>query len=375
MAAQVSPLLRLRLALGDLAAEPLRTALAVLVLTPLAASWFLLASIAGSLDVLGRTGEERNVVVTEPDVFDVANIALNDGDLATARAAVGDRAESVTPMVLRLVEMDDRVLQLRAADTATWASVHGLRVLEGRLPDPAADEMAITRSVQVATGWQLGDVERVFGTQLTVTAVLQGTGSKVASMWLPLARAERLFDRPGEFQFLVVRVRPDVDGDAVRGALRAAFPGHLVLDESAIQAEATRGVRSLGDLAAVFTVVGIAGLAIGSANATALTLAERGRSVALLRVMGFVPRTVRGLLAARALLVTAASLAVGLALVWPFVATRSTFVLRSFSIDPRLSATTVVVGCVLSLVSAWLGAVIASRRVLRRPPAELMEGT
>ena len=373
MDGRVSPLLRLRLALGDLAAEPLRTAMAVLVLTPIAASWFLLASIAGSLQTLGDFGEERNIVVTEPDVFDVANISLDAADLAAAQAAVGEQAESVTPLVLRLIELDDRVLQLRAAETDTWSQVYGLAVLEGRLPSDDAAEMAITRSVQVATGWEVGDVQRVFGTELTITALLEGSGSKVASLWMPLARAEALFERPGEFQFVVVRLSADADGNEVRAALKDVFPGHLVLDESAIQAETVEGVRSLGDLAEVFIVVGVIGLAVGSANATALTLAERGRSVALLRVMGFAPSTVRGLLATRSLLTTAAALAVGLAVCAPFIATRPSFVLRSFIIETTLSTTTVVVGCALSLGSAWLGAVVASRRVLRQPVGPLLE--
>ncbi len=186
--------------------------MAVLVLTPIAASWFLLASIAGSLQTLGDFGEERNIVVTEPDVFDVANISLDAADLAAAQAAMGEQAESVTPLVLRLIELDDRVLQLRAAETDTWSRVHGLAVLEGRLPSDDADEMAITRSVQVATGWEVGDVQRVFGTELTITALLEGSGSKVASLWVPLARAEALFERPGEFQFVVVRLSADADG-------------------------------------------------------------------------------------------------------------------------------------------------------------------
>lgn len=373
MDGRLSPLVRLRLALGDLAAEPLRTAMAVLVLTPIAASWFLLASIAGSLQTLGEVGEERNIVVTEPDVFDVANISLDASDLATAEAEVGKQAESVTPLVLRLIELDDRVLQLRAADTETWSPVHGLALLEGRLPDDDAAEMAITRSVQVATGWEVGDVQRVFGTELTITALLEGSGSKVASMWMPLARAETLFERPGEFQFVVVRLSSDADGSEVRAALKDVFPGRLVLDESAIQAEAVEGVRSLGDLAEVFIVVGVIGLAVGSANATSLTLAERGRSVALLRVMGFAPSTVRGLLATRSLLTTGAALAVGLAVCAPFIATRPSFVLRSFIIETTLSATTVALGCALSLGSAWLGAVVASRRVLRQPVGPLLE--
>ena len=298
--------MRALLALGDLRAEPLRTLLAVLVLTPMAASWFLLATISGSLDRLGKTGFERNLVVTSTDVFDLSNIRLGATELREATAAVGDDADSVTAAILRVVRMDDRVLQLRAADPATWTPVHDVHLLAGRLPDPAADEIAVTRAVTVATGWKVGDRIRVFGTEFAITAELQGSGSKVAALWLPLTRAEALFDRPGEYQMVIVRLRAGADGDAVRARLRLALPGYLVVDESAIDAQATRGVRSLGDLALVFTAVGIIGLAVGCANATALTLAERARSVGLLRVIGFGPRSVRGVLTMRALFLAAA---------------------------------------------------------------------
>ena len=361
-----------RLAGGDLRAQPWRTMLAVLVLTPLAASWFLLATVARSLAGLGTVGEERNLVITEPDVFDLANVHLDRDDLATAVTAAGADAESVSPLVLRLVEMDERVLQLRAADTATWSPVHGVTLVDGRLPDAAADEMAVTAAVQAATGWQVGDRQRVFGTEMAITAVLRGSGSKVASLWLPLERAERLFERPGEFQFAVVRLRAEADGDAVRARLRAAFPTLLVLDESAIQAEASRGVRSLGDLAALFSAVGVLGLAIGAANTTALTLAERRRSVGLLRMMGFTPAAVRGLLVVRALFLTLAALALGYLVALAAIQARPSFVLRTFTVALALEWWVVVAGVVLSMASAWVGAVLAARRVLRARPAQLV---
>lgn len=372
--AQVPLATRAWLAFGDLRAQPWRAALSVLVLAPLATSWFLLAAVSSALAGLGNAGEARNLVVTEADVFDTANIALGAAHLATAEQAAGADAESVTPLVLRLVELDDRVLQVRAADTTTWATVHGLDLVEGAAPAVGADEIAITAAVQTATGWDLGDQVRVFGTEFTVAAVLRGSGSKVASLWMSLERAERLFERPGEFQFAVVRVRAGVDGDAVAERLRVAFPDLLVLDESAIQAEATRGVRSLSDLATAFIAVGVVGLAVGSANATALALAERRRSVGLLRVMGFSPATVRSLLALRALVLTAFSLVVGLAAAAVFLAARPPFVLRTFTVDPRLEWLPVLLGTALSLLSGWLGAVIASRPALRTAPAQLVVG-
>ena len=146
------------------------------------------------------------------------------------------------------------------------------------------------------------------------------------------------------------------------------------MDESAVQAEATRGVRSLGDLALVFTALGILGLAVGSANATALVVAERRRSLGLLRVVGFSPSAVRALLACRAVLLAAGALFIGLAIAWPVVATRPSFVLRTYTIDPQVSAVTVAIGCVLALGSAYLGAVVAGRRALRSPTRDLLEG-
>ena len=82
----------------------------------------------------------------------------------------------------------------------------------------------------------------------------------------------------------------------------------------------------------------------------------------------------RSMLKAMALTaVAAAALAVGLAFAWPLVESRPSFVLRSYTIDPDVSLATVALGCVLSLGSAYAGAVVAARRALRSPTRELLE--
>jgi hypothetical protein len=361
----LGPALRLRLAAADLVAEPLRTVLAVIVLAPMAASWFLLASVATSLDGIGRAGEERNLLITQPEVFDFANLSVGEREIGIAESAAGDDAESVTPLIVRVVKVGDRLLQLRAAATDTWATVDGLLLIDGAVPRAGADEMAVTEAVQAATHWRIGQQVRVFGSALTITGILRGSGSKVASMWVTLERAERLFERPGEFQFVVVRLAAGVDGDAVHQRLRTALPDHVVLDESALQAEATRGLRSLGQVVRVLTVVGMLGLAIGSANATALTLVERRRSIAVLRVLGLPARSILGLLRTRAMLTAGAAIGLGLAVAWPMVANRSTFLLRSFTVHAQVSWFEIATGSCLSLLSAWVGATFSARRVLR----------
>ena len=63
-----------------------------------------------------------------------------------------------------------------------------------------------------------------------------------------------------------------------------------------------------------------------------------------------------------------------LAIAWPLVATRPSFVLRSYTIDPRVSVATIAIGCLLSLGSAYLGAIVAGGRALRSPTRDLLAG-
>jgi hypothetical protein len=365
---------RLRLAAGDLAAQPLRTFLAIVVLAPLAASWFVLAATAAALREAPATEGERVLYVTDPDLFDPGSSWLDPGVLDQAAEIAGADALLVAPVVVRVVEVDGRTVQLRAAEPSVWNPAFGLELQEGREPAAGADELAITASVRSATGWQPGDVIPVFGTDFTITGVYRSSGLSVASLWMRLERAERLYERPGEFQFVAVRLAEGADAEAVRARLQAAFPDLIAVEQSAVQIETSRLRRSLGDVGRASIAIGFIGLLAGAATTTALTVAERSRSIGLLRMLGLSPAQLQGLLATRAVLTAAGAVVIGLAIAVPLVATRDVIVLYTYPVRPTVPLWAVAAGIALSLLSAWAGAVLATRRALRSPVRVFLDG-
>lgn len=202
---------------------------------------------------------------------------------------------------------------------------------------------------------------RVFGTTFTLTAVLEGSGSKVASLWLPLA-GEALFERPDEFQFAFVRVTADAHADAgALGGCRTRSPRC----SCSMNGDPSRRHPRHSVCSATWRSSSPRSASSASPSAvrrgTVLALAERPRSVGLLRTLGFTPRSVRSVVVVRALLLTAAAdRLLVLAVVWPLVARRGSFVLRSYTIDPLLSPATALLGFALLLASAWVGALVAA---------------
>jgi hypothetical protein len=146
---------RLRLAAGDLAAQPLRTFLAIVVLAPLAASWFVLAATAAALREAPATEGERVLYVTDPDLFDPGSSWLDPGCLTSAAGIAGADALNWWPRSWCGWSRWTAGPSSSVPPTppcgvrpSAWSSRRGGSRQRG------ADEVAITTSVRSATGWQ-----------------------------------------------------------------------------------------------------------------------------------------------------------------------------------------------------------------------------
>jgi hypothetical protein len=73
-------------------------------------------------------------------------------------------------------------------------------------------------------------------------------------------------------------------------------------------------------------------------------------------------------------LTAAGALVIGLAIAVPLVATRDVIVLYTYPVRPTVPLWAVAAGIALSLLSAWAGAVLATRRALRSPVRVFLDG-
>jgi len=363
----------IRLVLADLRAGRFRSIVAAAAVVPIVFAHLVLVAVAGAL-AAAPTGGGRVLVILSSNPLDPSTGRLDQAILDTLTVAGGRDVVSATPLIFRPVKIGETIFQLRAARLADWEPVESLRLLEGRYPEPGADEMAITEGVADSTGWRVGDVVPVFGTDFSVTALVRAPGTKFASLWMDFDRADRLFETGGTFQTATLHLTSDSDPEAIRVAIADAAQGRFgVYYEDEINRLQGAGLSAASDLSALGTTIGIAVLAFGSFNLTAVALAERSADLGIARVLGVSRRALTVFASVRSSVLAIAGFAVGAAATAIYLATRPTITLRSFVVTPRLDLGDVGLGLAVTAAATLVGAWLAAWRAAARPPRALLE--
>lgn len=364
----------LKLAVRDLVADRGRTLLSVAAIAPVVAAYLILMGVSGGLSSEAVEASGQNIVILSPNSLDPAAGRLDPGVLDLAAGTAGTDAAGISPLMFRPVKVDETIIQLRAAPLGDWEAVHRLTLLDGRLPQPGADEAVVTEGVAVATGWRVSDLAEVYGTTFTITGLVRASGTKFASMWMDFERAERLFEGSTGFQMVMVRPAPGADAADVRARLAAAAGDEYgVYFESDVAAQQTGRLEAAGTLAALALIVGAAALGFGSFNLTALTMAERRGDLGILRSLGFSSAAIGTVAVIRSLLLALAGFALGGIAASAFVFSAGTTTLRSFVIDAAVPASSWIWGLAVCLAVTALGSLLAVRRAAGRRIRSLLE--
>ncbi|MBI5156450.1 MAG: ABC transporter permease [Acidimicrobiia bacterium] len=363
----------LRLAWRDLVSDRVRSTLHIAAIAPIVAAYLILTAIAGGLRDQAVPAEAQHIVVVSPNALDPASGRLDPSVLTLVPQVGGPDVASATPMIFRPIRMADRIVQLRAAPQDTWEPVHHLALLAGSWPDQR-DDIAITEGVAIAAGWNVGTRGEIFGTTFTVSALVRAPGTKFASVWMPYARAEELFEGMSGFQMVTVVPAPGADVAALRDRLDAAGGGRFaVYFESDLVAQQGARGSAADNLAAVSTVIGVAALAFCGFNLAALTLVERRRDIGIARVLGFAPRSITGLALTRGAILAVAGFALGGAAALAVLATAASTTLRSFVFVPSLPAAAWLIGITLTFGTGLAGTWLALRRAAASAAHTLLE--
>jgi len=363
----------LRLVLADLRAGRFRSIVAAAAIAPIVFAHLVLVAVAGSL-AEAPTGGGRALVIVSSNPLDPSTGRLDQVTLDRLLAAGGPGVESAAPLIFRPVKIGDTIFQLRAARLSEWEGVESLRLLDGRYPDPSADEIAVTEGVADTAGWRVGDTIEVFSTTFDVTAVVRAPGTKFASLWMDFDRADALFETRGTFQSATLQLTPDSDPEAIRLAIAAAAEGRFgVYYEDEINQLQGAGLSAASDLSVLGTAIGIAVLAFGSFNLTAVALAERSSDLGIARVLGVSRRALTLFASVRSAVLSLGGFVIGATATAVYLATRPTVTLRSFVVTPRLDWGDVALGVAVTATATLVGAWLAAWRAGARPPRELVE--
>jgi putative ABC transport system permease protein len=165
---------------------------------------------------------------------------------------------------------------------------------------------------------------------------------------------------------VLVHDGPGTDGKAVRAALRGLGPALAVTDRRgyAAQADKDADLNAWANNVMVAVLGGFA--AIAAVNTLVMTVLDRRREVALLRLAGTSRRQVLSMMRWEALVVTAAGLLIGAAIL---VVTLSPFARGATGGPPYVPALTALVIAVGIVLGGLAATGLPARALLRTPPA------
>jgi len=362
----------LRVALADLAADRIRSLVAVVAIVPIVVAHLVLVAVADAL-AEAPAGAGRSLVLLSTNPLDPSTGRLDDQTVADAVDAAGGSITEATPLIFRPIKVGESIFQLRAAPAEAWSTALDLALLDGRFPAAASDEVVITEGVAAAAGWRTGDVIEIFSTPFTITGLVRAPGTKFASIWMRLERADRLFEADGLFQMASLEIDPAAIPENVRQAVAAAAAGrYSTYFEDELTELQGAGLRAASDLSVLGTVIGIAVLAFGSFNLTAIALAERLPDLGVARVLGVRRTPLVGFVALRSTMLALAGYLVGAILATLYMAGRGSTTLRTFVLTPRLDAADLGLGLAITVGAALIGSWLAAWRAAARPPRELV---
>ncbi|MBO1416607.1 FtsX-like permease family protein [Streptomyces sp. FH025] len=289
----------------------------------------LVTAFCGTLLVLQSTlrhttGENVRTGITADHVLAAAGPGLPAGTAERAAKVPGvDSAVGVlrTGVVYRQSGQLGSAPALGVAgDPARLPGVLDLGVRSGSLADlgRGEDTVALDATLADALDAKVGDRVPLWlgdGTAVRPTLVaVYDRGLGFGRALLPRAAVAAHVTAGYDSQVLVADA-PGADRTAVAAAL-GGLGGAVVTDRAGFVAQADKEMEISGWANTVMAAVLGGFAAVTAANTLVMTVLDRRREVALLRLAGTTRRQVRGMLRWEALLVAAAGLAVGTVIAW-----------------------------------------------------------
>jgi hypothetical protein len=356
-----------------------RTILAIIALSGVSFSYLILASLSESMFSFGTSAPQtRNLVVIPRDVMDPMDARIGEDLFEVTGDLPPDLVQQISPHIFRHMRIDDEVVQLRAASVADWETVYGLVLTEGQWPGDGR-EVAISEDAAIVTGWHLDRQLRIFGSDFWVSGIFRGSGSEMASVWMPVEQAHRLlFGADVGYQMAYLRIPADADAEAVRGQLEAEprLGGrYAVYHEDRLTERFLQIINDIRDLLAIVAGIALLGITFGSFNAANMDVAERQRELGILRAIGLPVRLGRTILMVRVGLQSMAAYGIGVLIAAIFLSShhaREFLVSSGLRLSLQLTPLTILAGLALVLLLAPLGAWLSTRRLGHLPVNHLV---
>ena len=313
--------------------------------------------------------------------------------LATVRGVPGVRAADgdVAGFAQLIDPKTDKVIQNGGAPTSgnSWdPDVTQLRVVEGSAPsgpDQVAVDAGSASDHDLAPGQSIRVVTPTGTDSYTVSGILRfGSADSLLGATLAifdLPTAQRVFDRPGSFDFIYVSGEPDVSASQLASRIGTVLPSgyQAITGESAVADQTKQVSEGLGFLRTGLLVFAFVSLFVGAFiifNTFNIVVTQRTRELALYRALGATRAQVnRSVLAESALVglvASAAGIVVGVALAALLKVGLAALGLKLPPTALVVAARTVIVSLLVGTGITIVAAVSPARRASRVAPVEAL---
>ena len=338
-----------------------------------AAMLTILAIVTGAIGMFQRIlASDSHYLVFERNVSDLFFSSVTREQVEAIRAR--PEVASAHPVLFGIVSAPDHPVitcfGIQASDPrlakAEWragtAEEFGRRENEIFLGSRAAEFLGTRAGQKLAIGRGEFRVGGIFKTE---------NGFEDGGVFLPLAAAQEFFHRGDAASVVTVKLRDEDQGAVFKGALEAAQPGIIALENR----EFNSSYNSFKILNFTAWAVGICAFCLGGlgvANTMLLSVFTRIREIAVLRVCGFSRPQVAALIFGEATVIAAAGVVAGFAIGSGLLAVLQR--VPQFQGYVQASIQPLVLGGIVAtaFITAAGGAIYPARFAARIEPAEAL---
>jgi len=292
--------------------RPLRSAISVLGVALGVALVMLFTGLARGMsnDLQRRSSNLRaEIIFTRPGSIQLTSSSTNLSTKYVELLKQIDGVESAVPVILDFYPGTSwGVDQIEGVDWDEFASMNGIRLVEGRAPH-AFDEVVIDET-KAGRNHPLGSVLKLFGDKVYRVVGIYSPESGARAK-LSLEAMQNALEAPGKCTYILVKCKDPNEQVAVARRISEQLPGNKVQFTRDVFVSVENSIPSLGIFLRV--LVGLAAIVSALVVMLAMhtTITERTREIGILKAMGASRRYIVSEIEREALLISAMGLVAG----------------------------------------------------------------
>ena len=369
----------IRFVVRDLISDGWRSIMTIIILTIFISCYFCLASLAEAGKKFGsQKVDSCKLIMIAHNVFDLSDSLITDTDFNAARELSPSLIKSISPLILKHLNVEGYLLQVRGASIEDFQSIHSLSLLQGTWPT-GEREVVIGEGTVSLTNWKVGDEVCIFGVDHTITGIVRAGGTKFGSIWMRMENAEQLFDTRGVYQFGWIVLQKDVDAQSVIDLLqndpRVAGQFDVYYADQMYELY-TNGLREVKENSSMLAILSLICVMLGVYGSIYLTMYEKSRELTIIRSIGFNSQEIRWILSLRTSLQVIAAFFLGLGISFLAVKVYEKYypiMVYSIPLPVIVSSNTLIIGIFCVLVFAWLGVWLPTRHLKKRTVISMLK--